>query len=521
MNSLRKLQQQQHEKKIESNFKPFKDAPIIKEDEISMKEKIGEGAFATVWKASCRGCLVAVKVPLLKEGQIDPKKLETFNSEIQVMSKLYHPRIALFMGAFVDPKNIKIVSELLQDFSLLLMNKKNVVGFSLYERMIYAVQAAEGMNWLHGANIIHCDFKPSNLLWDKKTNSVKVCDFGMSQLIETEDILSSQKIKGSPLYMAPEVVKRKGITKSADVYSFAISLYQFITRKEPFEEYSNLDVFLKDLTREENPVRPELPTDEIQCPKSLRKLCENCWDTNPEKRPGFDRILQRFDEVLIDCAIFDRLGKMFWMANFVTSEGLQTSVKWEEFQEKWVDFFNSGEPFPEDKPYQRVFKRILCQSIDGEEVIELKHFGEILGFFPPLTNPGTDQESNWVFLVSQIVKEDWFWGDVDKNKAHDALCNQNEGTFLIRFSSSPSDFTLTYVHSKKVIHSRIAHTYHGNKYQGFDSLASFVEAFKKSGKIISVCTGSPYAFLFEDDLKEGGGYHNLDIDDEEEDDDDI
>jgi serine/threonine protein kinase len=44
----------------------------------------------------------------------------------------------------------------------------------------------------------------------------------MSQLVETEDILSSQKIKGSPLYMAPEVIQRKGITFKADVYSFGI-----------------------------------------------------------------------------------------------------------------------------------------------------------------------------------------------------------------------------------------------------------------------------------------------------------
>ena len=56
---------------------------------------------------------------------------------------------------------------------------------------------------------------------------------------------------------------------------------------------------------------------------------------------------------------------------------------------------------------------------------------------------------------------------------------------------------------------------------GYNSLAAFVEAFKKSGKIKTVCAGSPYAFLFEEDLKEGGGYHNLDIDDEEDDDEDI
>ena len=237
-----------------------------------------------------------------------------------------------------------------------------------------------------------------------------------------------------------------------------LALYQFITRKEPFESYTNLDSFIKDVTREIAPVRPELPEDNFLCPKSLKKLAESCWDADPEKRPSFDRILQKFDEILIDCSIFDPIGKMFWMTSFLSEYGLILEVKWEEFENKWVEFFNMGEPFPDDKPYQRVFKKVLCQTENGVEKITLKHFGEIIGYYPALSAPGTDQDSNWISQVTDMLRHPWFWGDVGQKKgffiyylilfflyfvffnvflknflAQEALCNKDEG--FIVFSS--------------------------------------------------------------------------------------
>ncbi len=74
------------------------------------------------------------------------------------MTKLYHPNIALFMGAFINPKagQIKLVSELLTcDIEKILLDEN--IPLTLYERICFAEQAAEGMAWLHGAGVIHCD----------------------------------------------------------------------------------------------------------------------------------------------------------------------------------------------------------------------------------------------------------------------------------------------------------------------------------------------------------------------------
>ena len=109
---------------------------------------------------------------------------------------------------------------------------------------------------------------------------------------------------------------------------------------------------------------------------------------------------------------------------------------------------------------------------------------------------------------------------------------------MVRYSSAPSDFTLTFVNNKKVIHSRIQHSYHGNKYLSkffffflkninffffkktdYDSLEKFIEYYKEQKKILEVCSGSPYEFLFEDEIKEGGGYQNFDVDQDDSEDD--
>ena len=86
-----------------------------------------------------------------------------------------------------------------------------------YERICYAEQAAEGMAWLHGAGVIHCDFKPSNLLYEERTKTVKICDFGLSRLVPYGDVLQGSKVRGSAIYIAPEVAQGQGIDHTADV----------------------------------------------------------------------------------------------------------------------------------------------------------------------------------------------------------------------------------------------------------------------------------------------------------------
>ncbi len=106
--------------------------------------------------------------------------------------------------------------------------------------------------------------KPSNLLYEERSKTVKICDFGLSRLVPYGDVLQGSKVRGSAIYIAPEVaqVRREnvfcfvfrvlsvlsarlqghGIDHTADVYAFGIALYEFIERKIPFAHHSEIKV---------------------------------------------------------------------------------------------------------------------------------------------------------------------------------------------------------------------------------------------------------------------------------------
>jgi hypothetical protein len=128
--------------------------------EIELKERIGIGGFAEVFKAEWRGTEVAVK-KLLPNKQTK-ESIEEFKVEIDMMRKLRHPHIVLFMGASLKPPNVAIVTELLQ-MSLFDLLHNTKVKLTWKIRFKIAIDTAIGMNFLHLSKppIIHRDLVSS------------------------------------------------------------------------------------------------------------------------------------------------------------------------------------------------------------------------------------------------------------------------------------------------------------------------------------------------------------------------
>ncbi|KAK8671215.1 hypothetical protein V6N13_037817 [Hibiscus sabdariffa] len=101
---------------------------------------------------------------------------------------------------------------------------------------------ARGMNYLHNCNppIIHRDLKSSNLLVDKNW-TVKVGDFGLSRL-KHETYLSTKNGKGTPQWMAPEVLRSEPSDEKSDVYSFGVILWELATEKIPWDSHNSMQL---------------------------------------------------------------------------------------------------------------------------------------------------------------------------------------------------------------------------------------------------------------------------------------
>jgi len=484
--------------------------PEIQPHEIEVKDTIGVGAFGKVIRGKCRGKDVAIKI--LHKPITDEDNLIAFKKEVAIMSTIFHPNICLFMGACTQPGTFFIVQEFMPggDVEKLLRNPEN--NISLYRRMQMAKDAALGVNWLHCSNpaFIHRDLKSSNLLIDEN-GKVKVCDFGLAQAKPQTSMLHDEDhAKGTPLWMAPEVMQFKEFNEKADVYSFGIVLWELLTRKEPFAQHTNYSKFRKAVCIKNE--RPEIPED---TEPSLRNLIQRCWDPDPNVRPSFRQIISYLDNVIIDVAVQDKIGRKLWQTKFLARD----DVPWTEFSDALVRTLNL--PINDTQHKERFDLNLKClkallatqpkvQTTAKSETVALRNWGKILQWFGPIRDPTTTSHTaTFMDDITNILKQPWFHGDTDLQRAQELLSGKPAGTFMIRFSSLEGWYTISQIHGRIIQHQRIGHQ-PGDPYvienDSYNSLFELVE----QRNLKQPCDGSRYTLLFLPEGPDTGypGYFN-------------
>ncbi|KAI7741589.1 hypothetical protein M8C21_019866 [Ambrosia artemisiifolia] len=202
--------------------------------------RIGIGSYGEVYRSEWNGTEVAVKKFMNQD--ISGDALTQFKGEIEIMLRLRHPNVVLFMGAVTRPPNLSILTEFLPRGSLFKLLHRSNVQLDERRRMRMALDVAKGMNYLHASNpiIVHRDLKTPNLLVDKNW-VVKVCDFGMSRM-KHHTFLSSKSTAGTPEWMAPEVLRNEPSNEKCDVYSFGVILWELATLRIPWTEMNSMQV---------------------------------------------------------------------------------------------------------------------------------------------------------------------------------------------------------------------------------------------------------------------------------------
>ncbi|KAJ0775261.1 putative protein kinase TKL-CTR1-DRK-2 family [Helianthus annuus] len=256
------------EMELENDINSAVDCEIRWEDLI-FKEEIGNGSFARVYRGLWNGSDVAVKVYF--GNQYSEKALQEYNKEIDIMKRLRHPNVLLFMGSVCSQDKLAIVTELLPRGSLYNVLHNCGQSLDIRRRLKMAADVARGMNYLHHRNppIVHRDLKSSNLLVDKNW-SVKVGDFGLSKL-KHATFLSARSGGGTPQWMAPEVLRNEPSNEKSDVFSFGIILWELVTQSVPWSNMNPLQVVgvVGFMDR-----RLDLPED---LDPSLSSIIQDCW----------------------------------------------------------------------------------------------------------------------------------------------------------------------------------------------------------------------------------------------------
>ncbi|WCJ23309.1 protein kinase family protein [Euphorbia peplus] len=264
------------------------DYEILWED-LKIGEQIGQGSCGTVYHALWYGSDVAVKVFSKQEYSEDV--IDAFRQEVSLMKRLRHPNVLLFMGAVTSPQRLCIVTEFLPRGSLFRLLQRNTTKLDWRRRVHMAMDIVRGMNYLHHFNppIIHRDLKSSNLLVDKNW-TVKVGDFGLSRL-KHATFLTTKTGRGTPQWMAPEVLRNEPSDEKSDIYSFGVIMWELATEKIPWDNLNSMQVigavgFMNQ--------RLEIPKD---VDPQWSSIIESCWHSDPQSRPTFHELLDKFRDL--------------------------------------------------------------------------------------------------------------------------------------------------------------------------------------------------------------------------------
>uniref|UniRef100_A0A0D9XYY2 non-specific serine/threonine protein kinase n=1 Tax=Leersia perrieri TaxID=77586 RepID=A0A0D9XYY2_9ORYZ len=196
-------------------------------------ELVGEGSFGKVYKGRRKYTrqTVAMKF-ILKHGKTD-KDIHNLRQEIEILRKLKHENIIEMIDSFETPQEFCVVTEFAQGelFEVLEDDK------CLPEEQVQAIakQLVKALHYLHSNRIIHRDMKPQNILIGKGS-VVKLCDFGFARAMSANTVVL-RSIKGTPLYMAPELVREQPYNHTADLWSLGVILYELFVGQPPF--YTN------------------------------------------------------------------------------------------------------------------------------------------------------------------------------------------------------------------------------------------------------------------------------------------
>jgi len=265
------------------------------------------------------------------------EKLKTFQSEMNLLKSLRHPNVCLFLGFIrneADGNNKKskstwgLVMELCEHGSLwdalrrplppnfnFRLNNRGIQNLNVHpigapvpiwpNELILRVAsgAARGIAYLHSRNppILHRDLKSANLLLDASFH-VKIADFGLSTIVQQgNDTSPLTQNCGTVQWMAPEVLQYSSENPllgdnnnpygpPADVYSFAIILWELVTQECPFESCVSsrndpLQVALAVIQRDVRPVVPRWVCERY------RDVILGCWRRDPSRRMRLEDVL--------------------------------------------------------------------------------------------------------------------------------------------------------------------------------------------------------------------------------------
>ncbi|XP_062219849.1 mitogen-activated protein kinase kinase kinase YODA-like [Phragmites australis] len=247
---------------------------------------IGRGTFGHVYVGfnSDKGKMCAMKeVTLFSDDPKSKESAKQLGQEILLLSRLQHPNIVRYYGSETVDDKLYIYLEYVSGGSIhKLLQEYGQFGEQAIRS--YTKQILLGLAYLHAKDTVHRDIKGPNILVDPN-GRVKLADFGMAKHINGQQCPFS--FKGSPYWMAPEVIKNSnGCNLAVDIWSLGCTVLEMATSKPPWSQYEGIAAMFKIGNGKELPPIPDHLSEEG------KDFIRQCLQRDPSSRPTAVDLLQ-------------------------------------------------------------------------------------------------------------------------------------------------------------------------------------------------------------------------------------
>jgi len=244
---------------------------------------IGKGAMGEVYlgKDPSINRVVAIKT-LQLASEFAPDELE------EVRERFFHEAAA---AGNLNHSNIVTIYDVGEEQDLAFMAMEYIDGYSLDEYskpkkllplekvLTYIIQTAKALDYAHQEGIVHRDVKPANLMIGKKTDTVKITDFGIAR-ITSHSRTKTGMLLGTPSYMSPEQAMGHQVDHRADIFSLGTTLFALLTGEKPFTGDSLASLFYQIM----NAPHPDIRTLNPKISDTLKRIIDKALQKDPDKR---------------------------------------------------------------------------------------------------------------------------------------------------------------------------------------------------------------------------------------------
>lgn len=190
---------------------------------------------------------------------LDVEKVELFEARFKGLNKpsegeialgMKHPNVVTTYEYGVTPKGQPVlVMEYIDGPSLQQVIVQKTEHLIAGKRLMLIRQMAEAIRYVHSKNYIHRDICPRNFICETDLQTLKLIDFGLS-VPATAAFMAPGNRTGTPLYMSPEIVRRRATDKRVDIFSFGVTCYCLCALEQPWkgEEVSGKAALKHDTT---------------------------------------------------------------------------------------------------------------------------------------------------------------------------------------------------------------------------------------------------------------------------------